>query len=92
MQDARLTADGKPLLTGTYENSDVGIRSDRLTVVRYLTDATLDPSFGTGGVFTFENGGVGNVGVTSVPLADGRTLLAGWSHETSVRSITRTRS
>src|SRR4051812_2728988 len=81
LQDARLTGDGKPLLTGTNEDSGLGIGSDRLTVVRYLTDGTFDPSFGTGGVFTFDNGGVGNVGVTSVPLADGRTLLAGWSHD-----------
>lgn len=66
-----LQSDGKIVLAGINSNST------SFTVMRCLTNGSLDPSFGSGGVFSFN--GV-NLGISDAAIqSDGRILLAGYN-------------
>ena len=75
-----IQADGKIVIGGTSdENGD-----PNFTVVRYLTDGTLDGGFGSGGIATFDlaNGGVAasiDEGQDLAVQPDGKILLTGLS-------------
>ncbi len=69
--------DGKILVVGT---SDVGISTD-VVLVRYLSDGSLDSSFGTGGK-VFTDAGFTNAETASkvVLQSDGKILVSGASY------------
>src|SRR5688572_18617960 len=86
--DGRIVAVGP---SGVFDGEEGGgqIRTS-FTVVRYLPDGTLDPSFGSGGVAQPDlRAGVDAMRVLIQP--DGRILVAGWGFDVdhSVVSVAR---
>lgn len=76
-----LQSDGKILVSGTTNSS---ISGKDFFCIRYNTNGTLDTSFGTGGIATFDlQGGSDDVAYAMVLLADGNILLAGYSDDGS---------
>jgi uncharacterized delta-60 repeat protein len=69
--------DGKVLVAGHSYSSYNGYNNDAV-LVRFNTDGTLDSSFGTGGVATYNSGNVDWVSAVIVQ-ADGKPLMVGYS-------------
>jgi uncharacterized delta-60 repeat protein len=53
------------------------VDSERFAVVRYLSDGTLDPAFGAGGVVTFQFNGLRSKGEAIAIQPDGKILISG---------------
>jgi uncharacterized delta-60 repeat protein len=69
-------ADGKVVMVG----SSATVSGTMFSVVRYLRDGGLDPSFGVGGKLVVAMGSKGNDAATAVAIqADGRIVVAGSS-------------
>ena len=76
-----LQSDGKILVSGTTNSS---ISGKDFFCIRYNTDGTLDTSFGTNGIATFDlQGGSDDVAYAMSLLSDGNILLAGFSDDGS---------
>jgi uncharacterized delta-60 repeat protein len=69
-----LQADGKAVVAGASHNG----MDDDLVVLRFNTDGTLDPTFGTGGVVTYNGSGM-DAGRAVAIQADGKALVTGVS-------------
>jgi len=68
--------DGKILVSTGISN---GTDSD-VAVLRYNSDGTLDTTFGTGGVFTYDSGNGNDCGRFLAVNVDGRITLTGYTH------------
>lgn len=79
--DVVLQPDGKIVAVGAYLASQQGrLPDEAFALVRYRSDGTLDPSFGTGGKVTTATGGVAHA-VALQP--DGKIVVAGSSERSS---------
>jgi uncharacterized delta-60 repeat protein len=76
-QSVAVQPDGKVVVLGSSVQSGTG---QDFAVVRYLTDGTLDPSFGDGGKVTVAFSDLGDSG-SSVVLQGDKILLAGASQQ-----------
>lgn len=73
--DLTIQADGKVILVGTQHDDDPG---EKLAVVRYNTDGTLDASFGNGGKVTTQDAPFSSDVAYAVALqADGKIVAGG---------------
>ena len=72
----RLQPNGKILVAGYSYN---GTNND-FAIVRYLSNGSLDPSFGTNGKKTISIGSGSDIAFTMAIQADGKIVLAGISH------------
>jgi len=72
-------SDGKIVVAGY---SGIGSTRD-VALVRYATDGSLDPSFGTGGKVITDIGGVDAGGTEVAVQSDGKIVVAGWSYNGS---------
>ena len=76
-----LQSDGKILVSGTTNSS---ISGKDFFCIRYNTNGTLDTSFGTNGIATFDlQGGSDDVAYAMSLLSDGNIILAGFSDDGS---------
>lgn len=71
-----LQADGKILVAGTSQQGGL----EKACVIRLLSDGSLDPDFGTGGVFLDQTGGAGCGAYTLALQTDGKILVAGYAY------------
>ncbi len=74
--DLVLQSDGRIVIAGSAEDAVTGID---FMVARYLTDGTLDPSFGTGGVITTDISGFDDIAHAVGIQSDGRIVAVGIS-------------
>ena len=70
--DGVIQPDGSYLLAGTTYGAN-----DDIAVVRVLESGLLDPSFGTGGIATYDLSGAADTGRAASFTRDGRLLVAG---------------
>jgi len=79
-ESVAIQPDGKVVVVGESSNG-----SDKdVLVLRYNADGSLDNSFGTDGVFTYDGGG-GNDYAESVAIqSDGKIVVAGWGRRWDV--------
>ncbi len=71
-----LQTDGKIVAAGYSENGS----DEVFAVLRYATDGSLDPTFGTGGKVTTDLGGVYDEGLDVAVQGDGKIVVAGYSY------------
>jgi uncharacterized delta-60 repeat protein len=72
-------ADGKLVVAGTSYNGS----SNDFALVRYNADGSLDASFDGDGKVTTAIGGSDDVGLSVIQQADGKLVVAGYSHNGS---------
>ena len=70
-----IQSDGKIVVAGISDN---GTDFDVL-VIRYNSDGSLDTSFGTNGVVTYDSGGAYDYGCAVAIQSDGKIVVAGYS-------------
>jgi uncharacterized delta-60 repeat protein len=58
----------------------VGVGGSHFAVVRYLSNGTLDPTFGTGGKVTTSVGSYSDAASSVALQADGKIVVAGWAN------------
>jgi len=76
-QAMAVQSDGKIVVAGYSTNTGSG---DVLVVMRYKTDGTLDPSFGAGGITTFQYAGSDTRGYAVAIQSTGNIVVAGWGY------------
>jgi uncharacterized delta-60 repeat protein len=74
-EDVALQPDGKIVVVGQKTTSTVY----DLAIVRYATDGSVDTSFGTGGSFTTDFFGSGDIAKDVAIQADGKIVVAGFA-------------
>ena len=80
-RDAVTQPDGKTIITGTVGSGDA-VYYDTL-IARFNVDGTLDTSFGTNGIATFDIYGTHDEAVEVAVLSDGKIVVAGSSYRPS---------
>jgi uncharacterized delta-60 repeat protein len=73
--DMAVQSDGKIVVAGWSYNGS----NEDFALVRYATDGSLDPSFGTGGKVTTDFGGADDHGYSVALQSDGKIVVAGFS-------------
>jgi uncharacterized delta-60 repeat protein len=73
--------DGKVVVAGSASSAtDAGMNPSQFAAVRYRTNGTLDPTFGSGGIATAsDNANLGDQAQAVAIQADGKIVLAGSS-------------
>jgi uncharacterized delta-60 repeat protein len=69
--------DGKILVAGIATLGPLGLPDQDFAVVRYLSDGTLDPSFGTGGIATKNVAGRSDFASAAALQTDGSIVVTG---------------
>ena len=69
--------DGKIVVAGHAASGTILFSDLDFAVVRYLSDGTLDPAFGTGGKATLNIAGKSDFSTTAALQSDGKILVAG---------------
>lgn len=77
-----LQPDGKIVITGTHQS---GSAKTDLLVLRYNSNGTLDPTFGSGGVVLYGTGNYEDAGHTVVTQPDGKIIVVGNSYNSSIQ-------
>jgi len=70
-------ADGKYIACGSIDTSEL-VSQGRVLAVRLNPDGSVDPGFGTNGVWIGTSQGMFSAALDCMPLADGTILLAGY--------------
>jgi uncharacterized delta-60 repeat protein len=82
-----LQSDGKIVVAGHTNTVGSGRRDFDLLVLRYNADGSLDRSFGTNGVVTYDGGGVHEYGRAVAIQSDGKIVVAGGTGTTSYGNL-----
>ncbi len=77
--------DGKLVAAGYSNTGSVSVPVYEFALVRYNTDGTLDPAFGTNGVVTTSINGTDDRAFAVVVQPDGKIVAAGYSNQASHR-------
>ena len=77
--DMAVQSDGKIVVAGYSGNGS----TNDFALVRYATDGSLDPSFGTGGKVITDIGAGYDAGAGVAVQSDGKIVVAGWSYNGS---------
>ena len=78
--------DGKILVAGSSFDLDPAIMDDDTTVVRFLSNGSLDPGFGTGGIRR-DNIGIGDAATGIAVRQDGSIVAVGYGRFTDSPSL-----